>query len=406
MIVSLRSMSYPDLKNQLKPDDKIVLITCNMCINFCGIGGTAGMSKLENMLRADGYEVTGQDLISIACTVNLIEKHKDDSDKKAMYDDATVVIPLLCEDGLEAAEHVFRGKKIIHIAQTVGIGDFTMDKGVVLTTPFENTGLEKNPDGYTIDEIAEKLNLYSTFFDESEASEQHKELVTLKINGKEITAPKGQYLLQTCNENGIDVPHLCFHDNLSDFGACRLCLVKVNDEEDYKASCCVKIEEGMNIVTSNNELEKCRRLILELIMASGDHDCLTCLKGIPNPMTSCKLQAMIRDYDIEKTRYEKDLEMKSQDNSSPIMHYDPNKCVLCGRCVRACSEIAGLNNLGFVNRGDKTSIVAGLNKKIGDSDCAACLACVETCPTGALSEKVAYFSGEEWTESRKYVTLP
>lgn len=405
MIISLRSLSYEDLKKQLFPQDKIVILSCDTCVKACGIGGSAMMTRLGDMLKADGYNVLGKDLISIGCTVNLVEKHKDDIKKKEMYDAATVIIPLICEDGLEGVKYVFKDKRIIHLAKTVGIGNFTMDNGAVLTHPFEDTGLSSNPDGYTLTEVAQKLKLFSSFFEEKEVVEQQQEYVALTINGQKIKALRNQNLLTICKENEINLPHLCFHDELSEYGACRLCLVKIKGIKDLVPACCTHVQEGMEVITEDEELEACRRILLELIIASGHHNCLTCSKGVPTPMASCELQGLIREAGIDKSRYEEDTELLLEDNSSPVIYYDPNKCILCGRCVRACEEVAGLCNLGFVNRGEKTLVAAGLNTEINQSACAACMACVNVCPTGALNEKVVYFSGTNWIPSKKYMIL-
>jgi NADP-reducing hydrogenase subunit HndD len=405
MIISLRSISYDDLKKQLLPEDKIVIISCDTCVKACGIGGTVNMSKLEGMLKADGYNVLGKDLISIGCTVNLVEKHRNDLKKQEMYDNATVIIPLICEDGLEGVKYVFKEKRVICVAKTVGIGNFTMDRGVVLTHPFESTGLSKNSEGYTLSDVAQKLNLFNGFFEAGDIVEKKQEYVNLSINGQKVTALKGKNLLTVCGENGIDLPHLCFHDDLTECGACRLCLVKIEGMKDFAAACCTHVQEGMKVITEDEELQFCRRIIMELLMASGHHNCLTCAKGVPTPMASCELQSLIRQAGIDKSRYIEDTEIKLEDDSSPVMYYDPNKCILCGRCVRACQEISGLSNLGFVNRGDGTVVAAGLNVEIDQSACAACMACVNVCPTGALNEKVVYFSGTDWTSSRKYMSL-
>lgn len=291
MIISLRALSYADLQKQLLPEDKIVIISCDTCIKACGIGGFKMMNKLEGMLKADGYNVLGKDLISIGCTVNLIEKHRNDSKKKEMFDTATVIISLVCEDSFEGVQYVFNDKKVISIAKTVGIGNFTMDRGAVLTQPFESIELDSNPDGYTLSEVAQKLNLFSSFFDEKDKEESIKEYIKLTINGQMITAVKDQNLLAVCKENGINLPHLCFHEDLSEFGACRLCLVKIKGVKEFAAACCTHVQGGMEIITEDEELKDCRRIVLELIMASGQHNCLTCSKGVPTPMASCELQS-------------------------------------------------------------------------------------------------------------------
>ncbi|MGI6588565.1 MAG: 2Fe-2S iron-sulfur cluster-binding protein [Peptococcia bacterium] len=402
MIISLRALSYADLKKQIAADDKVVIISCNTCVKACGVGGRQNMSTLEKMLKADGYTVLGKDLISIGCTLNLVERHRQDPKKKEMYEAATVIIPLICEDGLKAVQAVFRDKKVIPIAKTLGTGNFTMERGVVLTHPFESTGLAKNLEGYDLSEVAETLNLYEYFFDEDEAAAQEEEYVTVTINGEQVTALKGQNLLELCLENDINVPHLCYDPELSEAGACRLCLVKIKGRRDLTPSCCTHVEEGMEIITEDEELYNCRRVILELAMSSKHHNCLTCSKGVPTQIGSCDFQSLIRSFGIEKSRYEENKEEVPVDNSSPVIAYDPNKCVLCGRCVRACEEIAGQGNLGFINRGPETVVAAGLNVKMKQSDCAACMACVNVCPTGALTEKVLHFRGKDWKPTKVY----
>jgi len=405
MIISLRAVSYEDLKAQISTDDKIMLLSCNTCVVACGVGGMQKMTSLANMLEADGYKVLGKDLVSIGCTTNLIQRHRDDIKKRHNYEEATVIIPLICENGLEAVQTVFHDKKVISITKTAGVGNFTSMGSIVLTHPFESTGMELNSEGYELSEVAEKLGLYEDFFDEDEAAERETAYVTLTIDGEEVTAERGQNLLQVCEENGISIPHLCYHEELSEAGVCRLCLVKIAGRRDLMPSCCTHVDEGMEVVTHDEELNHYRRIILELIMASHNHNCLTCNKGVPDPMASCELQNLIRQYGIEKSRYKVNEEMLEPDNSSPIIEYDPNKCILCGRCARACEEIAGLCNIGFVNRGSGTVIAAGLNKEMKQSDCAECMACVNVCPTGALTERVVRFSGEKWELQKVYSDL-
>ena len=402
MIISLRSITYEEMKAQISEDDKIVIISCNTCVVSCGVGGNGPMKILEGMLKADGYNVLGRDLMSIGCTLNIVESHRNDRKKKEMYDNATLIIPLICENGLMGVEHVFSDKKVIPIAKTLGTGNFTMDRGVVLTHPLPVTGLEQSDEGYDLYELAEQLKLYPDFFDEDEAADQDKNYVSLTINGEEVMAEEGQNLLQVCEENRIYVPHLCFDEELSAAGVCRLCLVQVEGMRDLCPSCCTAVKEGMVVTTENKELANCRRVILELILAANSHNCLTCSKGLPNMLYSCELQAMMRRYGVEDTRYDENTEKASVDSSSPIIVYDQNRCVLCGRCVRACDELAGLRNIGFVNRGSATVVAAGLNTTMDQSDCAACMACVNACPTGALTEKYIRFEGEEWEEQKLF----
>jgi len=400
MIISFRSKSYDDLKKQLSKDDKIVIISCNTCVVACGVGGSQALETLSQMLKADGYQVIGKDLISIGCTLTLVENHRSDPNKRDMYDASTVIIPLICENGLQCVKKVFNDKKILTVLTTVGTGNFTMDNGVVLTHPFESTSLAQSDEGYPLSDVAEKLGLFPSFFDEDEAASPSTTYVKLTVDGQEVMAKKGQNLLQVCLENGIEVPHLCFHEELSEAGVCRLCLVKIEGRRDLIPSCCTHVDDGMVIITEDEELIECRRVILELILASHNHSCLTCSKGVANIFTSCELQALVRKYGVDTTRYDENTETMSLDDSSPVIAYDPNKCILCGRCVRACEEIAGMQNLGFAHRGSQTVVVAGLNQAIDQSSCVACMACVNVCPTGALSERYLHFEGKDWKQTK------
>lgn len=397
MMISLRTMSYEELKNALSKDDKIILWSCNTCIKFCGLGGFDRMKQLEGMLNSDGYNVIGKELISIACMYNLAEQHRADEKKKAMFDEATAIITLACEDGNEVVKKVFEDKKVIGFTKTIGVGNFSMARGPVLTHPFEYTGLKQNENGYDYGELAAKCNLYPTFFDsEYEAKEDKTEYVNIKVNGKDCKAKKDQVLLKACEENGFKIPHLCYEEDLSSVGACRLCVLKVKGARGLVPACCTKVTEGMEITTEDDELNHYRQIILELLLAGSDHNCLYCSKGNPCIAGSCELEGLIRKFGIEKSRFEDSKNPMEVDDSSPILSYDPNKCVLCGRCVRACEEIAGQNNLGFVNRGARTVVAAGTNKLLNQSACITCMACVFACPTGAMTEKIEHYVGEDW----------
>jgi len=400
MIISVRSISYDELKGTLSKGDRIVIWSCDSCIKACGLGGSEKMSHLKKILEEDGYNVSATELISVACHPPLIKERKYNEDKRYAMEEATAIIVLACEDGYKCVKSVFHDKKVIGTAETVGAGGMTK-AGALLTTPFESTGLENNPAGYTLAEVAEKLNLYHTFF-EPERKPPLKDQVAITLNGKTCTAKEGDNLLEVCEENGFKIPHLCYRKGLSAPGACRLCLVKIEGERGLVPSCRETVSEGMEVITDDEELRYLRRANLEFLLSAHEHNCLLCgetriARG------KCELQTLVRDFGIDSISYPINQETLPIDDSHPVIVKDPNKCVLCGRCVRACSELAGKHNLGSGHRGKETVIAAGLNQPWEESDCAGCLACVLACPTGALTEKLLHFQGETWESNKIFL---
>lgn len=205
------------------------------------------------------------------------------------------------------------------------------------------------------------------------------EKIQLQINGTTIKAEKGMTILQAALNNNIYIPHLCYHPDLKGQGACRLCLVEVNGH--ILPSCLTFAEEGMVIKTENEEINKVRRTVLELIISNHHYDCRNC------PATGkCELQRIMARLKIKVKKIRPLIFAKENspiDVSNPYFDYDPNKCVLCGICVRTCEEIVGAHLLNFFNRGYSTKI-----SFFGDgSRCASCGECIRRCPVGALREK-------------------
>jgi len=163
MIVTLRKLSYDDLKAQLKKDDKIVIWSCNNCVKFCnGFGGRQAMASLKEKLEKDGYNVIHTELIGLSCVLDLVHLRAIEEPTKTIFEEATVVIPLACEDGYENLKYVFKKKRIIDVPLTVGLGVFSTEFGALrLTVPFENTGLEKKIEGIPLEEVAKKLNAHA-----------------------------------------------------------------------------------------------------------------------------------------------------------------------------------------------------------------------------------------------------
>ena len=400
MIISVRSISYDELRGALSKGDDIVVWSCDSCIKACGLGGQEKMMHLKKVLGEDGYNVTATELISVSCHPGLIEERKRNVDKRYALQEADAIIVLACEDGYKCVKSVFNEKNVIRTAETVGAGGMTKT-GALLTTPFESTGLTNSPQGYTLAQVAEKLNLYHTFF-EPDRKARLKNPLEIIVNGKHCTAEQGENLLDACEKNGIKIPHLCYRKGLSAPGACRLCLVKIEGERGLVPACRETVSQGMEVVTDDEELRYLRRANLEFLLSAHEHNCLLCgetriVRG------TCELQTLVREFGIDRISYPVNKERLPIDDSHPVIVKDPNRCVLCGRCVRACSELSGKHNLGIGNRGKDSVIAAGLNQDWDESDCAGCLACVLACPTGALSEKLLHFEGENWEAKKIFV---
>ena len=201
----------------------------------------------------------------------------------------------------------------------------------------------------------------------------------ITINGKKVEFTDEKNVLSIIRKAGIDIPTLCYHSELSTFGACRLCTVE-DDRGRLFASCSEEPRDGMVIYTHTERLRKHRKLIVELLLAAHCRDCTTCVKS-----GECKLQELAHSMGVLKVRYDNYNEIRPVDYSSPAIVRDPNKCILCGNCVRVCSELQGLGVLGFANRGTEATVTPAFEKKLSATDCVSCGQCRVFCPTGALT---------------------
>ena len=210
---------------------------------------------------------------------------------------------------------------------------------------------------------------------------------TLYINGKECEFTDEPNLLEVIRKAGFDVPTFCYRPDLKPFGSCRMCVVEVeypNGRVMVNSSCTMPPEAGIKVSTNTARVRKIRKTVLELLLANHDRECTTCDKS-----GSCDLQKYAEEYGIRQIRYPKlkPEDMKTIDDMNPSIKRDPNKCILCGACVRACQEFQGHAVLGFANRGSKTVVQPLNGKKLSEVDCVFCGQCQAVCPTGALTIK-------------------
>lgn len=220
---------------------------------------------------------------------------------------------------------------------------------------------------------------------------------TLKIDGKEISAGENQTILEAAREAGVNIPTLCHMDGLTDIGACRLCLVEIKGNPKLLPACVTQVQEGMEISANSPKLQEYRKLVLELMFTERNHVCAVCVSS-----GHCELQGMAQQLGLTHVTLPY-VHVKSQtDGSHPRFVSDPNRCILCLRCVRVCDEIEGAHTWDAYGRGINTRVITDLNEPWGDSQtCTGCGKCVKCCPVGALVEK-----GKAVSEMTKQEFLP
>ena len=219
---------------------------------------------------------------------------------------------------------------------------------------------------------------------------QSDKLVTLTIDDREITVPDGTSIMRASIMAGINVPKLCATDSLEPFGSCRLCVVEIEGRRGYPASCTTPVAEGLKVHTQTPKLADIRRGTMELYISDHPLDCLTCSAN-----GDCELQDMAGAVGLREVRYGYDGEnhLKSQkDESNPYFTFDPSKCIVCSRCVRACEETQGTFALTISGRGFESKVASGVSNFL-DSECVSCGACVQACPTATLMEKTVIEAG-------------
>lgn len=201
----------------------------------------------------------------------------------------------------------------------------------------------------------------------------------ITIDSKCVPIEGEKNVLSLIRKAGIDLPTFCYHSELSIYGACRMCVVE-DDRGRIFASCSEQPRPGMVIYTNTKKIQRYRKLIIELLLASHCRDCTTCHK---NGM--CELQTLAYRVGVHAVRFLNNRKEKELDMSSPSVVRDPNKCILCGDCVRTCDEIQGVGAIDFANRGSRMEVMPAFNKKLAETDCVGCGQCASVCPTAAIS---------------------
>jgi iron-only hydrogenase group A len=217
----------------------------------------------------------------------------------------------------------------------------------------------------------------------------NKKLINVLIDGTAMSVPEGTTIMDAAEGLGIHIPRLCYHPDLSLAGSCRVCVVDVKGMGYYMPSCSVKVWEGMEIQTNSPEIRQARRDIVELLLDNHNWDCQTCERD-----GSCELQNLAYTMGVRRRHFEGERKQFPIETSSHSVVRDPERCILCGRCVRVCAEIQGVNNLSQHGRGFRTFVAPAHGANMDDSVCIQCGQCINVCPTAAFLEKRS--TGDVW----------
>jgi NADH-quinone oxidoreductase subunit G/NADP-reducing hydrogenase subunit HndD len=206
--------------------------------------------------------------------------------------------------------------------------------------------------------------------------------VSVNIDGKDIAVKEGTTILEAAKKLNIDIPTLCNHPDLDTKGNCRICIVEVEGQRTFSASCCTPVKDGMRIKTNTKRIREARKIIMELIISSHNSECLSCIRN-----RNCELQDLSNELNINKITLDKCIQNIKLDTSSPAIVRDPSKCIKCGRCIEICHEIQGVGAIFSTFRSTDMEISLPFERDLNDVECVYCGQCINVCPVGAIYEK-------------------
>jgi formate dehydrogenase alpha subunit len=225
--------------------------------------------------------------------------------------------------------------------------------------------------------------------------------VLIDVDGRALEVPECENLLQAARDHGFDIPGLCYHPRVSVTGACRLCVVKVKGRPGMVPACTLEASEGLSVVAFDEELEATRRFLIDLLLSEHNCDCVVCESA-----GDCELQDLAYRYGLDnrsRVFAPRQRELPPKDDSSPVLVYDPSKCIVCARCIKGCDEVQGKGVLSYAYRGVETAVAAGLGHW-GTSECDGCGECVQLCPTGAILENLPARPPRSWEVAKTQTT--
>ena len=208
------------------------------------------------------------------------------------------------------------------------------------------------------------------------------ETVNITIDTRKLQVPKNYTVLEAARFANIDIPTLCFLKDINEIGACRMCVVEIKGARSLQAACVYPVSEGLEIYTQSPSVREARKVTLELILSNHDKKCLTCVRS-----RNCELQSLAEELNIKDIRFEGETYKLPLDEFSPSVVRDPNKCILCRRCVSMCKNVQQVSVIETNERGFKTIVSPAFNKSLNDVPCTMCGQCINVCPVGALKEK-------------------